>query len=286
MLNMNRAFILVMIFLTGCANTSTPSHVTSEYMMAIPRQAGIEHQAAIARLTEEINLAADNPQQLAQYYYDRGIRYDALGLNALAHFDFNRALRLKADFADAYNFIGIHYTQGEQFADAFESFSSALELNPEHHYALLNRGIARYYAGREQLAAEDFQRYYSFQQQDPYRVLWLYLAEWKSDPKLAATHLAAHRDRLNQKEWATAIVDLYLQRINLDEFLKTIPVGLVSEDAYAERLCEAYFYLGKLAEAHQQHHQARRFFKLALATNVYDFVEHRYALLELQRLMM
>ncbi|GGA84977.1 lipoprotein NlpI [Neiella marina] len=270
--------------MSGCANTAKQPTQAHEMLLAVPRQPSIEQQAAIAKLTEIISLSDVDDERLAHLFYDRGVRYDSLGLKALAHLDFSRALRMKADFADAYNFVGIHYTQGEQFVEAFEAFGSAIELNPEHKYALLNRGIARYYAGRSALAAEDFAEFYSRQESDPYRVLWLYMAEYEVDPVNATENLIRHRAQLSDDDWATNLVDLFLLRISVNDFMRTLPVGIGSEEAYAERLCEAYFYLGKLAAQTDEAIYAGNFFRLALATNVYDFVEHRYAMLELKRL--
>ncbi|MBD1390703.1 lipoprotein NlpI [Neiella sp. HB171785] len=270
--------------ISGCASTAKQPTQAHEMLLAVPRQPSIEQQAAIAKLTEIISLSDVDDGRLAHLFYDRGVRYDSLGLKALAHLDFSRALRMKADFADAYNFVGIHYTQGEQFVEAFEAFGSAIELNPEHKYALLNRGIARYYAGRSALAVEDLTEFYLRQESDPYRVLWLYMAEYEVDPLAANANLIRHRAQLSDDDWATNLVDLFLQRISVNDFMRTLPVGIGSEEAYAERLCEAYFYLGKLAAHTDESIYAGNFFRLALATNVYDFVEHRYAMLELKRL--
>lgn len=275
---------LLVVVLSGCANTQKQPTQAHEMLLAVPRQPSIEQQAAIAKLTEIISLSEPEDAKLAHLFYDRGVRYDSLGLKALAHLDFSRALRMKADFADAYNFVGIHYTQGEQFVEAFEAFGSAIELNPEHKYALLNRGIARYYAGRNSLAAEDFSNFLARQESDPYRVLWLYIAEQQIDPQLAMQKLISNRERLRDEDWATQLVDLFLQRISVSDFLKQLPEGVSNETAYAERLCEAYFYLGKLAVQSNELIYAGNFFRLALSTNVYDFVEHRYAMLELKRL--
>ncbi|MBW8190978.1 lipoprotein NlpI [Neiella marina] len=276
--------LLLVVALSGCANSQRPPTQAHEMLLAVPRQPNIEQQAAIAKLTEIISLSDAEDAKLAHLFYDRGVRYDSLGLKALAHLDFSRALRMKADFADAYNFVGIHYTQGEQFVEAFEAFGSAIELNPDHKYALLNRGIARYYAGRNSLAAEDFGDFLHRQESDPYRVLWLYLAEYQIAPESAKQHLQANRTKLRDEDWATQLVDLYLNRLTVTEFLQQVPEGIKSEAAYAERLCEAYFYLGKLAAQTDELIYAGNFFRLALATNVYDFVEHRYAMLELKRL--
>lgn len=279
------AFALCSLVLSACSSLQQQTANSHEMLIATPRQAGVESQAAIAKLTDMIYRAQSPDVNLARLYYDRGTRYDSLGLKALAHLDFNRALRIKPDYADAYNFVGIHYTQGEQFIDAFEAFGAALELEPDHDYALLNRGIARYYAGRDGLAVDDLNRFYQHQPSDPYRALWLYLAELEVNPEQAKRHLGQHRTALSSRDWGTHIVDLYLHKSSIEQFLNTLSEGLTSEAMYTERLCEAYFYLGKMAARHDDAAQAKNYFRLALATNVHDFVEHRYALLELKRLM-
>jgi hypothetical protein len=37
---------------------------------------------------------------------------------------------------DAYNFIGIHFTQLQEFNQAYDAFDSAIELAPDHEFAL------------------------------------------------------------------------------------------------------------------------------------------------------
>ena len=49
----------------------------------------------------------------------------------------------------------------------------------------------------------------------------------------------------------------------------------------AQRQCEAYFYLAKWYQFNGEYQQANHFYKLALSTNVFDFIEHKYARLEL-----
>ena len=60
-----------------------------------------------------------------------------------------------------------------------------------------------------------------------------------------------------------------------------ISENVKSKKAFTERLCEAYFYLGKYSQILGEKNKAANYFKLALSTNVYEFVEHRYARLEL-----
>ena len=62
------------------------------------------------------------------------------------------------------------------------------------------------------------------------------------------------------------------------KLLKTNPRQL------AERLCEAYFYLAKWHQARGDANQALIYYHKTLATNVYEFVEHRYARMEMAKL--
>jgi len=81
--------------------------------------------------------------------------------------------------------------------------------------------------------------------------------------------------------WAKEIIELYLGEITQQEFIRLITANVRSNKELTERLCEAYFYLGKLNQLQGNSRVAVNFFKLALSTNVYEFVEHRYAKLEL-----
>jgi lipoprotein NlpI len=61
-------------------------------------------------------------------------------------------------------------------------------------------------------------------------------------------------------------------------------VGLNNPRQLAERLCEAYFYLAKWHQARGDANQALIYYHKTLATNVYEFVEHRYARMEMAKL--
>lgn len=249
--------------------------------MAEPMEVNYKSEIALARLTEVLHRAEISDVQKAQLYYDRGVIYDSVGLRSLARLDFNRALRLKPDLIEAYNFIGIHFTQLQEFNQAYDAFDSALDLAPEHEYAFLNRGIALYYGGRPELAADDFLMFMNKQLDDPYRILWLYLAEKEVNDDTALVNLKARSARINEQVWAKQIIQLYVGEINEQQFMTNLSVGVSSNKELTDRLCEAYFYLAKMYQAKGHDHIASNYFKLTLSTNVYEFVEHRYAKLEL-----
>jgi lipoprotein NlpI len=277
--------LLLAVFLVGCASSNhQPSSATARLIIAEPLEITRQSEVALARLTEIIQRVEVTDQQKAKLYYERGVIYDSVGLRNLARLDFNRAIRHDPEMVDAYNFIGIHYVQEQEFIQAYDAFDAAIELKPEHEYAYLNRGIALYYGVRPELAVEDFGNFLQHDKSDPYRIIWLYLAQYQIDPAVAKANLVAHFNAIEHKAWANLILLMFLDEISEQEFIQRIPQGVSSNKQLAERLCEAYFYLGKYNLMKGELRQSANFFKLALTTNVYEFVEHRYAKLELDLL--
>ena len=93
--------------------------------------------------------------------------------------------------------------------------------------------------------------------------------------------LKSYSNLVADNVWAKKIIQLYLGEISQQVFVSQLTLGVSSNKALSERLCEAYFYLGKYSQLQGKNTSAANFFKLALSTNVYEFVEHRYAKLEL-----
>jgi lipoprotein NlpI len=267
----------------GCVSTKSAkkSSAVGQLVIAEPLPVNYKSEVALARMSEIIQRAEITDEQRAQMFYDRGVIYDSVGLRSLARLDFNRALRLKPDMVEAYNFLGIHFVQLQEFTQAYDAFDSAIELTPEHEYAYLNRGIALYYGGRSALAVEDITTFYQHQIDDPYRLLWLYLVERDVDEIKALNSLQQRSTKVAGNVWAKEIIKLYLAEISQQEFIRLLTANVRSNKELTERLCEAYFYLGKLNQLQGKNRIAANFFKLALSTNVYEFVEHRYAKLEL-----
>lgn len=268
------------LMVSGCA-LQQPADAMSHLVVAEPERAEFRFEIELAKLSQVLQQEDLDAEQLGELYYRRGAIYDALGLRTLARMDFNRAIDYRPRMADAYNFLGIHYTQLKEFDYAYEALDSALELEPQHPYAYLNRGIAEYYDRRLKFSIKDFKKHLAQQPSDPYRVLWLYLAESREQPKEARANLRQNAKQLDQDDWAMDIVALYLGDLSEQQYLKGMTSRLREQEKLTERLCEAYFYLGKYKQQQQQWAQAMNYFKLALTTNVQEFVEYRYAPLEL-----
>ncbi|WP_432453687.1 MULTISPECIES: lipoprotein NlpI [unclassified Agarivorans] len=274
--------VVTLGYLSACASTS--SQTPNTVVLATPLQVNYQSEVALARLGQMLSSGEYDQQQMAQLYYERGIVFDRVGLRALARFDFNRAIQLKPDFVEAYNFLGVYFTLAEEFDSAFESFDSALELEPDYAFAYFYRGLALNYANKPKLAVVDVKRYAAQAPNDPYRVLWRYLIQLEAGETDALTTLqAALAEYSSEQDWGWQIVRLYAGQIDQQQFLASTMAGETDNRALAERLCEAYFYMAKLAQRAGNQTLASSYFKLSLANNVYDFVEHRLALFELHR---
>ncbi|SEL24999.1 lipoprotein NlpI [Colwellia chukchiensis] len=270
-----------LILLQACTTTAPSQSAIGELIIAEPLPINIKDEIAVGRISQVLQRAKISDEQRAELFYQRGIKYDKFGLRALAHNDFNQAIQLKPDMADAYNFLGIHFTQLQEFNQSYDAFDSVIELDPDYDFAYFNRGIALYYGGRPNLAADDFKIFRELQQNDPYRVLWQYLADVELDQQQAHQSLLTYAQFVNDKVWAKNVIKLYLGELSQAMFIAKLTENIHSNQALTERLCEAYFYLGKYSQMQGDVNAAINFFKLALSTNVYEFVEHRYAKLEL-----
>ncbi len=269
--------------LSACQTTteSKPTPIVNVPFTA-PLASDFRSEIAIARYSELLNRADLSTEQQAKLYYDRGVLFDSLGMTTLSRIDFNRAIKLKPDLAEVYNFLGIQHTLMQQYEKAYEFFDSALELNEEHEYAYLNRGIALYYGERANLAQSDFDEFLARSPNDPYRVLWLYLAQSQEDKQQALAALKTNAAALDESQWAYQLISLYTGDMSEHTFLSGISEGVKSEQEYAQRLCEAYFYLAKMHQSAGEQFLAADYFRLALSTNVHEFIEYKYARLELE----
>ncbi len=90
--------------------------------------------------------------------YSLGTLYMKGGQNDKARSAFERALALKADFAEASNGLGVLAGQGGDLPGAIARFQMALEATPQYPDALDNLGYALLQSNRDAEAYELFQR--------------------------------------------------------------------------------------------------------------------------------
>ncbi|NIA90752.1 lipoprotein NlpI [Rahnella aceris] len=270
-------YVATALMLAGCSNHDWRKNE----VLAIPLQPTLQQEVILARMEQILASRSLTDDERAQLLYERGVLYDSLGLRALARNDFSQALSIRPDMPEVFNYLGIYLTQAGNFDAAYEAFDSVLELDPTYNYARLNRGIALYYGGRFSLAQDDLQAFYRDDPNDPFRSLWLYLAEREINPKNADVALQQRYDKANRGQWGWNIVEFYLGKISESTLMERLKAEATDNTSLAEHLSETDFYLGKHYLSLGDKNSAAALFKLTVANNVHNFVEHRYALLEL-----
>lgn len=283
-----------LLLLSGCSSLSdrfavSMTETPSSLVLATPLQVNYQTEIMLMRYSQIIVDAKDDAYRQARYFYERGLLADSMGLRSLAHADFQRSITLQPDFVPAYSFIGLYMAQTEQFDEAYDAYDSIEQLDPENGYVNLNRGISLYYGGRHKLAIEDLLQAYVEKPNDAFRSLWLYFPEYTINAKQAKSSIQRRLAQRVDDDWSWNIVKLYAGDISEKQYLSDLTDGLdkVSPDynkILAHRLTEAYFYLGKLKLLQGDEDAAVVYFQLALGNNVYEFIEHGYARLELARI--
>ncbi|MCX8958523.1 lipoprotein NlpI [Erwinia psidii] len=270
-------FVATAIMLAGCSN----SNWRKNEVLAVPLQPTLQQEVILARMEQIFASRALTDDERAQLLYERGVLYDSLGLRALARNDFSQALSIRPDMPEVFNYLGIYLTQAGNFDAAYEAFDSVLELDPTYNYAHLNRGIALYYGGRFKLAQDDLLAFYQDDPNDPFRSLWLYLDEREMNASKAVVALQQRYNKAVRDQWGWNIVEFYLGNISENKLMERLKADATDNTSLAEHLSETNFYLGKHYLSLGEKDNAEALFKLTVANNVHNFVEHRYALLEL-----
>lgn len=286
----NFAIFLTILFsvfvLSGCVGLSNTFVSKNKVVLAEQNPSQhFEQEVMIVRISQVLLVGKMSNEERASLHFERGVLYDSLGLWALARYDFTQALALQPKMAAVYNYLGLYLLLDEDYDGALEAFNTVFSLDPDYEYTFLNRALDFYYVERYNLAEQDFLAFYQRNKSDPYRVLWLYLNELKFKPAEAQKNLAQRAVGLSQDYWGTYIVQYYLGKLSVQELqVKAQQFATKTATQYAEILTETYFYLAKQKLNMGQVDEAETLFKLAVANQVYNFVEYRFAVFELSKL--
>ena len=91
------------------------------------------------------------------YYFVKGeyfLRFS--GKHQDSEYSYTEAIRLKPDYADAYNNRGYEYNKQRKYKKAIEDFNEAIRLKPDHAVAFNNRGFAYEKQKRYEEAIKDY----------------------------------------------------------------------------------------------------------------------------------
>ncbi|GLS91634.1 lipoprotein NlpI [Psychromonas marina] len=282
------ALLSVILLLTACESIperNRGGNADLQTIVALPVATAVQidyqDEVKLLRLNQLIAEHNGDNQQKAQLFYERGLIYDRMGLSAHSRYDFTQSINTDPAFAAPYNSFGVYLLLGQSYDEAFDAFDSALELSGEMHYSYLHRAIGLYQVKRYPLASRDINKFYALDKTDPYRILWRYVIDSKLDAPEALGALQNEQAGNDDYRFAWSIIDVVAGRTSENEFFANIANGVKSNKEMAERLCEAYFYLGHWHKLAGNLDRAIYYFKMTTTTNIHEFIEYKYALMEL-----
>jgi regulator of sirC expression with transglutaminase-like and TPR domain len=88
-------------------------------------------------------------------YFNRGVAYFKLGQYQRAIEDYNESIRLKPHYADVYKNRGSAYFKLAQYQRAIDDYSEAIHLKPDYIDVYINRGLAYSMQGNNELVCRD-----------------------------------------------------------------------------------------------------------------------------------
>jgi len=114
-----------------------------------------------------IDAGTETPETIATAHFNRGLAHHAKREFDLAIADYDRAIALNPEFAEAYNYRGKAYFQKGDHDAAMPDLDRAIALNPEYAGAYANRGLVLGWEGKKERAAADFREVLALRPGDP-----------------------------------------------------------------------------------------------------------------------
>ena len=110
--------------------------------------------AALKDFNKAISIRPDN----AQAYYNRGLLYQVEGQHGFAIDDFTTAIGLSTDQAAPFVARGLSYIAVKKYKDAASDLDQAVGIDPQNVQAWTSRGLAYERLGDKQKAAGSYAR--------------------------------------------------------------------------------------------------------------------------------
>ena len=132
----------------------------SLFIMGMARSAAEDWDGAITRFGGALSQTIERVPVLDQstIYFYRGLAYYHKGSYDRAIADFDQAIQLKPDFADAYFNRGLAYADKGDYDQAIANFGQAIQRQPDDAVAYYNRGLDYRQKGEKEKAIADFKK--------------------------------------------------------------------------------------------------------------------------------
>jgi lipoprotein NlpI len=228
-----------------------PDYAEAYYNRAEVYATKREYERAIADYDRAISLAPT----FANAFANRGVIQLRGGAIDKAVADFGTAISLQPNdptlLVDRANALAMAGKYDESVAD----FDRVVQIDPGNPLAYLGRGQMRLFAGDLTGSVDDFTTALRLRPDNPYPAIWLHIARAHSGAD-DGEELANNRANVKRDTWLTALLDLYLGKLDADS-VRTAALDELSNDRM-ERKCELDFYLAEFAVQSGPSTEARR----------------------------
>jgi lipoprotein NlpI len=233
-------------------------------------------RAAITSFDKAIRLKPD----YAEAYNGRGIAHDNLAQFERAMKDYSEAIRLNPRYIEAYYNRANAYSDAGRYEESLKDYSEAIRLNPAYAEAYHNRALASIASARSE-AASDARVYLELrgwkEQQSPYMVLVGYLGDRLARRDTVARQLLDEAvTKADTTSWPYPIIRYLRGEITTDALLAT------AQDN--DQRTEARAYAGLHLSLSGQRAEALRHLRWVKENGNKRFIEYVLAVNELDRL--
>ncbi len=238
-------------------------------------------QETIDTITGTIKSGKLKGTDLGAAYCFRGTQYGNLGKLDEALADAGEAFKLAPNSGEVTSCRAFVYFLRGEFAKSIATYNAALALGDTRPETFKFRGIAKFYAGRLEDAAEDFRKARDTgDKEDLYNShLWLaWTNERLKKPMDEASKTMGEAEA--HGEWPRPALAMFAGKLTPEEMLKTLVSKTGDERDMA--LSEGYFYAGEYYLAHGDKEKARELFTKTREMGVLVYIEHVCAGLELK----
>lgn len=231
---------------------------------------------AVAAFDKATRLKPD----FAEAYGGRGNVYSALTQYERAIKDYDEAIRLNPDYAEAYFNRGNVYSGLVQHERALKDYSEVIRLDSRFAEAYHNRSLAHLILGRSEAAA-DARAYLNLkgwrERKSPYMVLIGYFGERQTRRDAEARQILDEATtKCDTTTWPYPIIRYLRHEITAD--------ALLAAATGTDKQTEALTYLGLDFARSGQRNSALSYLQWVKNNGNRQFVEYRFALAELGRL--
>ena len=240
----------------------------------------LAEKGVLKQARDEFDKAIRLKPTYAEAFSARGSVRNRLMQNTLALEDFEEAIRLNPNFTEAYYNRANVYMDIGQRENAIQDYSAAIKLNPSHAEAFYNRGLVYLMLGRGE-AADDARSYLELRGWTDERAMYVALIgylgyRYKRQNEEAQKLIDEAKAKGNTATWPYPIVRYFLRESSLQELLEAATDN--------DKRTEAHAYAGMELSLSGKRDEALTHLKWVSENGNKGFIEYTFAASEQERI--